>query len=89
MLEYVITFYFIGMAYNVLIRPGELLMHWARFVNFKINNQMTKKLLLCPYCLASQLLLWTLIIKREPLDYYVSIPVLIVLIYYSLKLERP
>lgn len=88
LIYYVVSFYFIGICYNILIRQGELLMHWARFVNLTFESDMLKKLLLCPYCLTGQLLLWTLVIRGELKEYFISIPILIVAIYYTLNKEN-
>jgi hypothetical protein len=75
----------IAVAYQILIRPGELLQRWARFVNLGIKNTLLQKLLLCPYCFAGQMSLWSCLVlifwgcNPETL---ISVPATIVVVYF-------
>jgi len=75
-------------AYWVLTQPGELLQHWARFVNIEIKNKTLKKLLICPYCMGGQIMFWTSVvfsIKDQTGWYFISVPVVIVFIHQFIK----
>lgn len=76
----------IAIAYQILIRPGELLQRWARFVNFGIKNTMLQKLLLCSYCFGGQLALWSCLVliflDRGRLEIFISVPATIVIVYF-------
>ena len=87
MIELKIVFYcsIIAVAYQILIRPGELLQRLARFVNLGIKNTMLQKLLLCPYCFAGQMSLWSclvLIYLGYGPDILISVPATIVVVYF-------
>jgi len=87
MIELKIVLYcsIIAVAYQILIRPGELLQIWARFVNLGIKNTMLQKLLLCPYCLGGQLSLWSclvLIYLGHGPEIIISVPATIVVVYF-------
>ncbi len=87
MIELKIVLYcsIIAVAYQIVIRPGELLQLWARFVNLGIKNTMLQKLLLCPYCLGGQLSLWTCLVLIyfccNP-EILISVPATIVVVYF-------
>jgi hypothetical protein len=72
----------VALCYNILIRQGELLQLWARYVNLSNWNNYIKKLLLCPHCVAGQLALWQCIYYS---NFWVAIPISIVLVFYIVK----
>ena len=87
MIELKIVLYcsIIAVAYQILIRPGELLQRWARFVNLGIKNTLLQKLLLCPYCFAGQMSLWSclvLIFWGCNHEILISVPATIVVVYF-------
>lgn len=87
MIELKIVLYcsIIAVAYQILIRPGELLQMWARFVNLGIKNTMLQKLFLCPYCFAGQLSFWlcvALIFDGYGPEILISVPATIVVVYF-------
>lgn len=87
MIELKIVLYcsIIAVAYQILIRPGELLQLWARFVNLGIKNTMLQKLLLCPYCFGGQIALWSSLacfIKGYGVEVFLSVPCTIVIVYF-------
>jgi hypothetical protein len=51
----------VGIVFNELIRPNELMQGYARFANMYVQNFFIKKLLICPWCIAGQLAMWQLI----------------------------
>lgn len=75
----------LAVAYQIIIRPGELLQSWARFVNLQINNKTLQKLLLCPYCLGGQIALWLsvyYVYKGHSIECIMSVPTSIIIIYF-------
>lgn len=62
MLSVIITSSLIAITIYITMQPGELLQGVARFINIRINNSLVRKLLICPYCLAGQLALWTVFV---------------------------
>jgi len=77
----------LAVAYQIVIRPGELLQSWARFVNLQINNKTLQKLLLCPYCLGGQIALWLsvyYICTGHSIGCIISVPTSIIIIYFVL-----
>ena len=87
MIEFKIVLYcsIIAVAYQILIRPGELLQRWARFVNLDIKNTMLQKLLLCPYCFGGQMSLWSclvLIFMGYGTEILISVPSTIIVVYF-------
>ena len=75
----------ISIAYQIMIRQGEILQGWARYVNLNIKYSTLQKLLLCPYCLGGQLALWSsiyYIIKGHGVECLISVPTTIVVVYF-------
>ena len=87
-IEITIISVILALAYQIIIRPGELLQSWARFVNLQINNKTLQKLLLCPYCLGGQISLWLSVyyfISGNNIKCFVSVPGTIVIVYFVVK----
>ena len=87
MIELKIVLYcsIIAVAYQIVIRPGELLQLWARFVNLGIKNTLLQKLLLCPYCFVGQMSFWlcvALIFDGYGTEILISVPATIVVVYF-------
>lgn len=55
------TIILISITLYLLYKPGELLQFIPRFINTKIKSKLLNKLLLCPYCFAGQLWLWSVV----------------------------
>ena len=75
----------IAIAYQIMIRQGELLQEWARYVYLNIKHPTLKKILLCPYCLGGQIALWSsiyYIIKGHGVECLISVPTTIVVVYF-------
>lgn len=81
MLNIVVVSVVLSICYNILIARGELLQFVARAINLSDLPNIIKKLLLCPYCIAGQLALWQCVYYN---DYYISIPISIIIVYYFL-----
>ena len=62
MLGIIIASSLIGITTYITMQPGELFQGVARFINTRVNNNIIRKLLLCPYCLAGQLALCTVFV---------------------------
>lgn len=77
MLDIIFSSTIIALCYGILIRQGELLQWWARFVNFSDMPQKGKKLFLCPYCMAGQIAFFQCLFY----GHFMAIPVVIVLVY--------
>jgi len=78
----------LAVAYQIVIRPGELLQSWARFVNLNMTSELIKKLLLCPYCLGGQIALWLslyYIYSGHSIGCIMSVPASIIIIYFVVK----
>ena len=75
----------ISLAYQIMIRPGELLQSWARFVNMTFAGTSIQKMLLCPYCFGGQIALWSSVacfIKGYGSEVFLSVPCTIVIVYF-------
>jgi len=75
-----------GIAYQILIEPGEILQWWSRYVNFNVKDGWIKKLILCPYCLWGNISLWVCVTDfiYKGFDVYVlmAIPMTIITVYH-------
>jgi hypothetical protein len=50
----------IGFFLHQMLKPNELLMYYAKYINIELNpNFYVKKLLVCPYCIAGQICMWS------------------------------
>lgn len=83
MLDIIILSTLLPICYNILIKQGELLQFWARFINMSKAPTLLKKLLLCPHCVAGQMALWQCVYYD---DHYLAIPVSIILVYYFITI---
>jgi len=73
----------LSICYSILIRNGELLQVFARYVNMSNYNPLIKKLLLCPHCVAGQIALWQCVYEN---DNYIAIPVTIIFVFYFITI---
>jgi hypothetical protein len=58
----------LGSCYAIVTQPGELLQKFARYINMSNNSDVTKKLILCPYCLFTWIsILAALLLDANPI----------------------
>ena len=91
-LKIIIASVIVSFAYSIMIRQGELLQVWARFLNrWNDLNDTTftrfiTKLLLCPYCWAGQISLWSCLFVTINLgsgfEVFITVPFSIVTMWF-------
>lgn len=77
----------VGCCYSILIQPGELLQHFARFMVQNVASEVLKKLILCPYCLSGQMAFWLSFYFAIQGNFlvFVSVPLTILTVYHYIK----